>query len=148
MELGQIRKRYRAVARELRKCRTEKTRKAETELIGLVSLADRLDTELVVVRYAERMARGRLRRAVELLWGLVRGDFGSAREADDLERLTSALAVVGAQELLELLRALDAEFARLTVRANELRDRLARVTQLAQDSLSQCAQLIPGRIEM
>ncbi|MFT3709469.1 MAG: hypothetical protein QM817_17680 [Archangium sp.] len=129
----------------MRKRRTEASRKAETELIGLVSLADRLDTELVVVRYAERLARGRLHRAVELLWGLVRGDFGSAREAADLQRLTSALTLVGAQELLELLRALDAEFARLAVRADELRDRLARVTQLAQERLTECLQLLPGR---
>jgi hypothetical protein len=142
MELGRIRKRYRAVARQLRKRRSDRTQRAEAELIGLVSLADRLDTELGVVRYAERMARGRLRRAVELLWGLVRGSFGSAREPGDLARLSAALGAAGANDLLALLQGLDAEFARLTERANALRERLARVTALAGERLALCQQLV------
>lgn len=140
MELAKVKKRYRHVAQYLRKARADvHARKAEAELIAVLALGDRLETDLALVRYAEKIAHGRLTRAVELLAGLVFGTF--AARAHVLHEYTRLKPLLTAEaigfDLTHVLEQLEQEFGRLRTRGEALEERLRGVARIATEQLEQ-----------
>lgn len=140
MELCKVKKRYRLVAQHLRKSRADvHARRAEAELISVLTLGDRLETELVVTKHAARMARGRLTRTLELLAGLALGTFAArARVIEDLDALRPSLTADAlGVDLRPVLTQLEDEFERLRLREEDLRARLAGLARIATDQFEQ-----------
>lgn len=140
MELAKVKKRYRHVAQYLRKARADvHSRRAEAELIAVLTLGDRLETELALVRYAEKVAHGRLTRAVELLAGLVLGTFAArAHVLHEFARLKPLLTAEAIGfDLTHVLDQLEEEFARLQARGEAIEERLRGLARVATDHLEQ-----------
>jgi len=141
MELWQVRKEYRQVAMKLRRAKEPidlHLEHVEEQVLSLLVLVDRLETELCVLKLARRCGRARLRRLRH--WVESSGIFKSiplslTRKDDQpaADELIKALERKGLQT--HYLRQLLDELAHLDRRLDETRERLTRMTVQVANSL-------------
>lgn len=132
MDLWQVRKRYRQLGVRLRRVEGNGLLKqAEEEVVAALLLADRLETELAVLRFARKCAQGRLGRVRAWLehTALLKDAPCTLFERPDEPELF--LAKLGAQSLAGVLGQLQLELRSLDRRARETRDRLLRLAESA-----------------
>ncbi|MFZ5440580.1 MAG: hypothetical protein ACOZQL_11265 [Myxococcota bacterium] len=132
MDLWQVRKRYRQLAARLRRVEGNGLlREAEQEVVESLLIADRLETELAVLRFTKKCALGRLGRVRAWLehTSLLKEAPDSLFDAPDEPELF--LSSLGAAGLASLLGQLQLELKVLEHRSRELQQRLTRLGEVA-----------------
>lgn len=148
MDLWQVRRRYRQLGARLRRVEGNgPLKQAEEVVVASLLLADRLETELAVLRFARKCAQGRLGRVqawlehTALLKDAPRAVFNVAEEAELF------LAKLGADSLAAALGQLQLELRTLDHRVSELHARITRLGEVASDhfaTLDAHVRLNPG----
>ncbi len=134
MELWQVRKAYRQAAMRLRRCKEPlggDLERVEEQVLSVLVLCDRYETELAVLKLARRCSRARLRRLrhwVECSGFLKLLPRPLARKDDEVaaDELVRTLEK-GGRETSYLRQLLD-ELMHLDRRLEETRERLGRLT--------------------
>jgi hypothetical protein len=143
MDLWSVRKRYRRAAQHLRNLRTYAVlRAAELQLLGTIALHDRLEAELALVRFRDKLARGRSSRGVALFTAAFGEALGRVGQGVALPEITAALRRwPGGDALLPAFTLLAEEFEQLAVREQAVRARIAALAPLAERQLGHLLRL-------
>lgn len=149
MELWHIKREYRRAASAMRRRAVNADiMGAELQVLELLATCDRTDTELSVLRLAKRCVRARMRRQREL--------FENAALVKSIPRLLKSTDEWAAEDLERVLmqhqhpqaasqfrQVLD-EMNLIEERQEQLKQRLARVTERATEALARLNGLLKG----